>query len=440
MKRNIIMIVVFYMIAGTIQSILAQTSSFSQNALQEDFLQFRDLLENEHCCLYEYTSRAEMDSLFDTHYKLIDHEMGRDAFFKLLAPITAKIGCMHTATWMPGRFFISKPTMLFPLTVKLLVEQVIVTGSYLEFLEVPRGSMIIEINQKPVAEIIEQMRKITSADALNPYFVDAQWTRRFAMFYASVYGLPDQYEIKYLPTELSKPIVKKLTPADDASVRKVVFAHFNSPPLHFQINEDKSTAIMTVSTFIYYDKVDYFNTFMDSCFQLIAEKKIKNLILDVRRNGGGDPFCASILYTYLLHKPAPYFAEPYGKYDRLAVPLDLPENHFTGNLYTLIDGSCGSTNGHFCALLKYHKLGKFIGTPSGATYKCNAGRNTEFRLKNTQMIITIGRSTFAAAVQDMDKTAIIPDIFVHETLDDFHENRDVFIEKAYEQIEEQYAH
>lgn len=68
MKRNIIMIAVFYMIAGAMHSMLAQSISFPQNALQKDLLQFRDLLENEHCYLYEYTSKAEMDSLFDTHY------------------------------------------------------------------------------------------------------------------------------------------------------------------------------------------------------------------------------------------------------------------------------------------------------------------------------------------------------------------------------------
>ena len=85
--------------------------------------------------------------------------------------------------------------------------------------------------------------------------------------------------------------------------------------------------------------------------------------------------------------------------------------------------------------MKYNKIGRFVGTPSGATYKCNAGRDTEFRLKNTQMILTIGRSTYSAAVKNMVKTAILPDIYVHETYDDFLNRRDVYLEKAFEQIE-----
>ena len=86
----------------------AYISSYTQNSfnieeLQQDFHQFRNILENEHCCTYEYTSKTVMDSLFDSHFQKIDHEMERNEFFRLLAPISAKIGCMHTAAWMPGR-------------------------------------------------------------------------------------------------------------------------------------------------------------------------------------------------------------------------------------------------------------------------------------------------------------------------------------------------
>jgi C-terminal processing protease CtpA/Prc len=99
---------------------------------------------------------------------------------------------------------------------------------------------------------------------------------------------------------------------------------------------------------------------MDRSFREIKEKGIKNLILDLRGNDGGDPFCSVILYSYLMKEPAPYFAESYGKYADLAKPVAPAENRFTGNLYTLLDGRCGSTNGHFCALLKYHRVGKFV--------------------------------------------------------------------------------
>ena len=423
-----------YLLSGVFL-IHAQTNYFTQNELLEDFIRFREILENEHCCLNEYIAKTELDSLFDAHFNCIDHKMMLNEFFILLSPITAKIGCMHTATWMPGRFYITKPNKMFPFTLKLINKQVIITSSYEKNNEVPFGSIILEINGKPIENIIEQFRKVTSADALNPYFIEAKLIKRFSMLYASVFGLPDKFEIKCIQPNTKVPVVKTITPTNHESVRKVVYSHFNNPKLEFKMDKQNNTAIMTVKTFVYYDKVEYFRTFMDSCFSIINEKKIKNLILDLRGNGGGDPFCASILFSYLQKKPVPYYSEPYEKYEVLANPIPFQQNQFCGNLYTLLDGSSGSTNGHFCALLKYHRIGKFVGTPSGSTYKCNAGKNTEFRLPNSNIIITIGRSTYSSAVFNMDKTRpIMPDIYINETYNDFLDNRDVFVEKAMEYI------
>lgn len=113
----------------------------------------------------------------------------------------------------------------------------------------------------------------------------------------------------------------------------------------------------------------------------------------------------------------------------------MAENHFQGNPFILIDGSCGSTNGHFCSLLKYHQIGKFIGTPGGSSYKCNAGNDTEFILPNSKILITIGRTTYAVAVQGMDKQQpIMPDIYINESYSDFLNSKDIFIECALDQI------
>jgi hypothetical protein len=412
-----------------------QSDYLPGEALRQDFIQFRNLLEENHCCLYEYTSKALMDSLFEANFNRISDSMRFEDYFRLLAPITARIGCMHTATWMPGRFFNPNSENMFPLKFRLIEGMAVVTGSYNDSSEVPRGSVLLEINGIPVSDIIDSLRTMTSADALNPWFMDAQLTRRFSMFYASYFGFPEEYIIMYaLPGRKTSKTVT-VSPASLESVRAFVFSHFNDPPLRFEILEEKNAALITIETFIYYDRVDYFRSFMDSAFHLIKGKKIDNLILDLRGNDGGDPFCSVVLLSYLEKEPVPYFAEPYGRYGDLALPTPLAKDHFTGNLYTFVDGSCGSTNGHFCALLKYNKIGKFVGTPSGSTYKCNAGRNTEFRLDNSQIIITLGRSTYSAAVSGMDKRSpIMPDIRVNETYRDFLADRDPYLEAAFAEI------
>jgi len=409
---------------------------FGVEDLRHDLVQLRKILAEEHACPFDHTPEAEFDVLFEERYRLIDRPMRYEEFFRIAAPLAAKIGCLHTALWMPGRFFELGKDNMFPLRVRLIEGRLVVIGGYGGSPEIPVGSVVRSINGQAAGEVFDALRTITSADALSPYFTDSQVEKRFSMFYASVFGFPERYEVAYTPPGGKTRTIAALKPADIAAVRKVVFANFDHPPLTLELREDIRTAIMTVKTFIYYDRVDYFREFMERGFREIKDKGIENLILDLRGNDGGDPFCAVILYSYLEREPAPYFAEPYGKYAPLAEPVPIPENRFTGSLYTLLDGRCGSTNGHFCALLKYHGLGKFVGTPSGSTYVCNAGKNSEVRLDKTQIILTLGRSSFAAAVEGMDKSRpILPDHPVHETYRDFLDGRDVYLETALELIQ-----
>lgn len=403
---------------------------FSEQEIKSDFKQFRRILEEEHCCLYEYTGKEEFDRLFDYQNELLTRPMSPIEFYKILTPITAKIGCGHTTVWMPDGFWDCGRNNLFPLKIHLIEGEVVIAGHYEGSPVIQRGCILQEINGVRISDVIQEVRTNYSADAMNIHFINSQIERRFPLIYARRFGFMDKFQIKYIPPDRTTPEIQVLLPASVSAVRSVVFSNFRHPPLQMDI-ADSNIAVLKIPTFIYYDRVSYFTNFIDSCFTLIKTRNILNLILDLRGNDGGDPFCAAPLFSYLQRKPEPYFAEPYGKYSELAAPLPLPKNHFTGNLFTLIDGRCFSTNGHFCSLLYYHKIGKFIGTESGATYKCNAGKNTEIHLDNTDILLIFGRSTFAAGVRGMDKTKpIVPDYRIRETYQDFLQGRDVVMEKA----------
>jgi hypothetical protein len=408
---------------------------FPVEELKSDFNEFREILENEHCCLYEYTSKKDIDRLFDQQYALIKKPLHPHEFYNILSAITAKIGCLHTAVWMPNGYWDMQPNNLFPLRIKLIDDQVVVSGSYRDSCQIPRGCIIHKINERDIKNIIKEMRENLYADAFNINFINSQIEHRFPMIYASRSGFPQKYLLEYSLPEKKKRLTTELVPAKLSAVRKIIFENFNYPELTLQLFLEKNSALMSVKTFIYYDRLDYFKNFADSCFQIIQEKKIENLILDLRGNDGGDPFCAVHLFSYLEPQPLPYFAEPYGKYSELAKPIPLAANHFNGNLYTLMDGRSASTNGHFLALLKFHQIGKIVGTASGSTYKCNAGKNTQINLSHTCLILTFGRSTFAAAVKGMDKTKpITPDNPVKERYQDFLAGKDVYLEAAFKLI------
>lgn len=407
---------------------------FSIEQMQSDFNQFRYTLESQHCCLYEYTSKHDFDSLFDFQFKQLSKPMSPNEFYKILTPITAKIGCGHTAVWMPGGFWDYGEDLLFPFKIRFVEDYLVVDGSYEDSSIIDRGSIIQEINGVPISDIVKEMRANYSADAMNIHFINSQIERRFPLIYARRFGFKDKFLIKYTPYDSKISKTKEVLPTTNSAVRAVVFSNFNHPPLKMEIINN-NISIITVPTFIYYDRVPYFTNFIDSCFVVINEKDINNLILDLRGNDGGDPFCAAPLFSYLQKKPEPYFSKPYGKYSEMANPIPLPKNHFTGNLYTIIDGRCFSTNGHFCSLLKYHKIGKLVGTESGATYTCNAGHGGNEMLSNSGIQLYFGRSSFATAVQGMDKSKpIVPDYYIKETFSDFMSGSDVTMEYIFDLI------
>ena len=166
---------------------------------------------------------------------------------------------------------------------------------------------------------------------------------------------------------------------------------------------------MTIQTFAYYDERQKFYRFIDQSFDEINDREIKNLILDLRGNEGGDPFCTTHLLSYIENKPVTYFANRYPQYDKFARPIPLAKNHYEGNLLVLIDGGCSSSTGHLCGVLATHRIGTFVGSVTGATYECNDASKS-ITLDNTKIRINMPRMTFTAAAQGLPRTmGIQPD-------------------------------
>lgn len=401
---------------------------FSKEKLQEDFLQFRNILEKTHPALYDYTDKKTLDSLFDSNYAKITGDMEFSKFLILMTEVISKVGCGHSSLWVPGTYWNIAPQNLFPLKLHISGNKIIVTESYQDTLGVPIGSEVLTINKIPIQTIIDKLSSLTSADGFNQSYKLTKVAQDFSNKYALIYGLPNAFEVEYIVPKSSQKELVSLFPV----TKKVIDENKSShSKLTFEEVEKSHTGILTINTFGYYNKVNEFKKFIDSVFQVTHKKNIKKLILDLRGNSGGDPFCASYLWAYLQPKSLPYFADHYGKYDTLANPVPQPINHYKGKLFTLIDGNGFSTTGHFCGLLKYHNVGKFIGTEMGSTYTCT-GNATYPPLNNTGIMVGTARvRRYTAAVQNMDPMrGIIPDYTVELTQQDIIDGKDPIMEYA----------
>ena len=402
---------------------------FARDLLQEDYLRFRAILEETHPALYDYTPKEVLDSLFDAGYARIDTALAFEDFLMIMTEVISRVGCGHTSLWIPGRYWSEAPEGLFPLRLRVKGEKALVDASCGSLSPLIPGSRIHAVNGTPVEDLLKRLESLTSADGLIQANREARVGRGFAVKYAMAFGFHERFLVQY-----SLPGKKDLHETWLSAVgKKEVDALKEGRPVLSYREVEKGIGLLTINSFGYYGEVPVFRTFMDSVFLDIREKGTDRLIMDLRGNGGGDPFCASYLWAFLQPGPRPYFEDHYGKYDTLALPVPMGPYPYKGKLYTLIDGHCFSTTGHFTGLLSYHGVGEFVGSESGATYTCT-GNATYPALYHTGIMVGTARvMRYTAAVRDMDpRRGILPHHPVEITGEDLSAGRDPVMEKALE--------
>ena len=111
---------------------------------------------------------------------------------------------------------------------------------------------------------------------------------------------------------------------------------------------------MTIRSFDYYnDDFSKFKTFIDASFKGMARFEPEHLIIDLRENGGGDPYCASYLLQHFADRPFQYYKTGTSQgYKDLQINIEPHKNRFDKKPIILINGKCFSTTGHLCSLIK----------------------------------------------------------------------------------------
>jgi len=390
--------------------------------LQADFRQMRRILQANHPIMFEFTDSATFSNIYEKQYSLISENISMEEFFRIAVPYVERVGCSHTNLWMPEGWLSQPANRYFPLKLRMINRKAYAANSSAS---IPPGSRVLSINGQKMSDIMNRIMDAIPADGFNPNRKLRRMERMFPFQHTKQFGQSDSYSVRFLPPDSDEEKTMNLHAEPYDVVRQTIGRDLTRD---FKILENNKTAILTFNHFYYYRQLKPFIHFIDSVFQIIHDKSIQNLILDLRDNDGGDPFAAAHLFSYLAKNPAPYFSEPIGKYARLAETIPLAENRFHGNLYILINGMCMSTTGHLCALLKYHNLGNFIGEETGATYTCNDGKEY-LHLKNTRIQFWVATLTAAVAVEGMPKNrGIRPDHPAQPVIEDLTNRNDTVME------------
>ena len=451
------------------------------------------LLKDGHPGLYWYVSKAQLDNTFDSLKRTLTSPLTSKEFYKKLAPVIAQVKCGHTKMVLVTKKLTkkeqdsvkkigTKPINQF--AYKIVANKLYITSFNPSIKDVKKGNEIVAIDNVPSTEIIQNLKANIASDGYNQTFKNASLNRAFTNWYTSFYDSKDIVDFKVKNEKDStidlklniykKPVVKdsltvkKKTKEELANEKKIAKAkqklnykgydELKNPILDLKfLEKDSSVAYLKVKSFSF--PYANFEKFYKESFTALKKGKTKDLILDLRDNGGGSLKACRDLFSYLVDKDFVYLQQtevdrkfnPYkygkgfvngyksltfnmlssvilketanGKYKityKGIKPLHANANHFDGKVYVLINGYSFSAAALLAANLQGVKRATFIGQETGGGYNgCVAGRIPMIDLPNSKLKLRMGMYKILPNTHtDQIGRGVFPDVEITTTIED----------------------
>lgn len=428
-----------------------------------------------------YTPTTQLQLAYQNVYNSIKRPLSESEFIDTMYPFLCQLRCGHTQLKHAASFKPSgdKKVSHLPFHVLIQAHKAWITAH--QAAELNTGDEIIAMNGIPVSEMINNGYNLYCGDGYNETFKELFLSEYdgFEDVCNKYYHWQPPYQLKLRTAGGEMKMVRlleneaKVQAAPQKTVDNLagwtVAGEIENSRLRFQKN--KSTAWFQVSPFAYADTGVY-----EKAFALIKQKGIRNLVLDVRHNTGGDIRVATRLLSYLADADFNIVADVKSRFtdpasSRFARYFDAgitkgfklgfkagaragiwhhitvtPEfgqlygpfkpaktNHFNGNLMVLIDGATFSSGALFTAALKAQKRNvKFIGRETaGSEEGCNGMTVQRLTLPNSKVVVDFPWMRVVSVVKNAGHgRGIMPDYIVNYSPADLLSNKDLDMKKA----------
>lgn len=471
---------------------LRSAFTLTKEQAKEDFKWLRFALEYCHPRLYKYDHEITVNARFDSLINLIDNEISGIAFLSHVNAMNASVHCGHLYTIPQGRLakqVLEKKVM--PFYIKLLDDKIYLLNNCSNE-KISNGSLILSINGRSSAEILSAILPIIAADGyietrkrklLERYFYPA--FNGFDLYYHLRVDSSSVFKIAYIDYKTQKKRTATLNGVSREERRQVLNTRykldelkwFKTPSPAFEIRKDSNYAILTISRSFYDKNIDPdYDSVLLNGFRAMEEKRVTNLIIDLRGNEGGSEHHESELISYLYDQPFKLYQNIYvsrldyrplkpiihaaekdtsrlldknedewmrkirddlwiNNYDYYeGLQLQPPKkNVFRGNIYVLMNGACFSSTAALIANIRNTTKAVFIGEESGGVYEGPTGGQTiPIILPNSKIMVRISPNMNIGYMYQKHPIGrgVFPDHPVSYQIADVLTNRDLEMEAA----------
>ncbi len=211
-------------------------------------------------------------------------------FYQRIAPWVALIKNGHTAIRLPDSYY--NQITLLPLRLVEIGKRIYIKANFSDKASEFIGFEIIRVNGIPIGDIMKRITPYVSLDGFNE---DAKFKVAveddFAYYYSCVFG-----QFEYFELELMNPRDEKETKQKVKGISNTEFnlKYSQDTPFPWTIKkvDTLNAVLLRIGSFNNLaskeGKQISFKSFLKQTFDEIKVHKVKNLVIDLRNNGGGE--------------------------------------------------------------------------------------------------------------------------------------------------------
>lgn len=428
---------------------------FTKAELVDDINFMINTMEDVHPNLYFYITVKETYSLIEQLKNSIHNDFDRTKFYTLLAELVANFHDGHTSVQAPNEEYFKYKKgggLFFPFDIDCSFGKIVIIRSHCDDKHLYQDAVITSINGRSADEILNSMISLRGFGSreINLKTISLSFRKLMHLLYGGknlfTVSLEKDDNLKeYEIPGVSFDVIERNKKHDSKNQKE---------PYSFVINKGEGYALLDFREFVNLDK---FKQVAHRLFEEIKSDDVTKLIVDLRKNGGGNSQLTEEFITYITDKPYRQFSRGDLKVSKLirkyysvlmkhfsSFPFNLlparitysplwkthiggiassevpfkavtpKQHHFSGNLIVLTSSYTFSAATGFAVTIKDNNLGTIIGTPTGG-FPSTYGDSFLFSLPNTCLLCAVSHKFFVRPNGNEAPEPLYPDYLIEES-------------------------
>ncbi len=379
------------------------------NEMQGDLDYLKKQVMDNHPVMKDKNIRGQFEEKIDAAYEKLDSIKKKDEFVFLVMEILAALKDGHTAVDLYNGDY-----KAIDLNFKWLNEGMIINENA-DVLK--KGDKILTIGDMTPENILSDMKNIISSE--NDYWVKYK-TEQFlpTEMFLNHLGLINNEGKVDVVIENNRGRTKNIQLELNKDIN-IMDKYYNQKPFYYEINKKKSTGIFYLNFCIYDEQ---FKKELKEFFLDINKNKIKKVVIDLRRNPGGQDLVIREFLKYIdidkveLLNDVSFNVSPNKQVDL-----------FYGEIYVLASKETFSSAHGFAGIFKNNHIGLLVGEPTG-NGTLSYGNTLKHELPNSKIKFNVATKSFKIPKTELDSDTLEPDVHIVYTRQDIILNNDPVID------------